>query len=78
MDPEIVAAAVGGIFGAGVAWGTVKALAKRTQNDVNGIGKKLTAHIVDTRTEIERMKMGLLLLTPYADLEKMIDRFWPK
>jgi hypothetical protein len=36
----LLGAAFGGIFGAGVAWATMRARVNKTAGDVNGLGRK--------------------------------------
>jgi hypothetical protein len=40
IDASLIAAAAGGIFGAGVAWATMRARVNKTAGDMNGLGRK--------------------------------------
>lgn len=75
---ELAGTAAAALFGAGVAWGAMRGQVSRLRNDLNGVRRILNEQAAADRIERERTKMAILLLTPAADLEKMIDRFWPK
>lgn len=78
VDPELIAGAVGLIFGAGVAWGLMRGQVSRTRNDVNGIGKKLAEHIRQQDLEFDRVKLAMQLIVPEEKREELIARFWPE
>lgn len=74
---ELVGGIATALFGAGVAWGVMRAQVTRTRNDLNGVRRIVNDQAAEQRTERERIRFAVLLLTPDADLEKMIDRLWP-
>ena len=73
-----IAAAVGAIFGAGVAWGVLKGEVRRARTDLNGVRRIVNEQAIAARSEQDRVKLAILLLTPEERMERMIDRFWAR
>jgi hypothetical protein len=65
---SLLGAAAGGIFGAGVAWATMRQRLNKTAADVNGLGAKLRA--IESRAERRWKHMIATQIETSADLDE--------
>lgn len=70
---SVLGAAAGGIFGAGVAWATMRARINKTAGDVNGLGRKYGRSIAFQLRALAEEVTDSILKAKLMHLADLID-----